>query len=379
VGGLVKGTLDGLATANRDLVEGKSYWGRMPLEYYASGTAHFEHQDWQGTERLRSSYNGTVEGTFQSLPFGDGFTTAGSDGDGYHFAGLDHDYSTSTDHAQFREYTPVLGRWFSPDPYYGSYDITNPQSMNRYSYVLNNPLASVDPSGLEAVAGGSDCGNDPICQQSGGGGGGGGGCAVDDSSCAGGGIGYDPFYGGYGGGILGTLAASEEAQWLGSGSIPWYMVQGGELMLMVADPMWYLPNPNYNGNDPNSQLIGTVAQVPQWLDMGTVGSTTGSETYSFFGPISGGGGGRGAPQTRAKQGSYPVFFGCYYNSVIETVTDEEDGRSWTAYGFMNSGALLAIKLKAYNPIGLTFVASASLMDIGAMVKANMNCTKKAGY
>jgi hypothetical protein len=33
----------------------------------------------------------------------------------------------------------------------------------------------------------------------------------------------------------------------------------------------------------------------------------------------------------------------------------------------------------YNPIGLTFVASAALMDTGAMVKANVDCTKQAGY
>lgn len=32
----------------------------------------------------------------------------------------------------------------------GSYDATNPQSLNRYSYVLNNPLEMVDPSGLRA-------------------------------------------------------------------------------------------------------------------------------------------------------------------------------------------------------------------------------------
>lgn len=35
----------------------------------------------------------------------------------------------------------------SPDPYAGSYDITNPESMDRYTYVLNNPLAYVDPDG----------------------------------------------------------------------------------------------------------------------------------------------------------------------------------------------------------------------------------------
>lgn len=39
----------------------------------------------------------------------------------------------------------------SPDPYDGSYDFTNPQSLNRYSYALNNPLSFVDPSGLACV------------------------------------------------------------------------------------------------------------------------------------------------------------------------------------------------------------------------------------
>ena len=36
----------------------------------------------------------------------------------------------------------------SPDPYGGSYDVNNPQSMNRYSYTMNGPLADTDPSGL---------------------------------------------------------------------------------------------------------------------------------------------------------------------------------------------------------------------------------------
>jgi hypothetical protein len=38
----------------------------------------------------------------------------------------------------------------SPDPYDGSYDPSNPQSFNRYTYAMNNPVSYVDPSGLDA-------------------------------------------------------------------------------------------------------------------------------------------------------------------------------------------------------------------------------------
>ena len=44
-------------------------------------------------------------------------------------------------------YTSNQGRWLSPDPMPGS--VLNPQSLNRYAYVLNNPTTLIDPLGLQ--------------------------------------------------------------------------------------------------------------------------------------------------------------------------------------------------------------------------------------
>jgi RHS repeat-associated protein len=138
-------------------IQEEYYVGNQRVAYYASSALHFQHQDWEGTERLRTTYNGAVEGTFTSMPFGDAFATvSGSDGDAYHYAMLDHDYSSDTDHAQFRQYSSTPGRWMSPDPYSGSYHMRNPQSFNRYTYALNNPVSYVDPKGLYFDVGGCD-------------------------------------------------------------------------------------------------------------------------------------------------------------------------------------------------------------------------------
>src|SRR5579875_1797648 len=175
------------------LLQAEAYWQGSPFEFSSSGTAHFQHFDQLGTVRVQTSYNGAVEGAYQSLAFGDGYSlVSGTDSDAYHYAMLDHDAETDTHHGWFRQYSSAQGRWMSPDPYDGSYDFSNPQSLNRYSYVLNNPLAYADPWGMNIcviiggdtwsiTAGGTTTsGSDPgtlICTSdpSGGGGGGGGG------------------------------------------------------------------------------------------------------------------------------------------------------------------------------------------------------------
>jgi RHS repeat-associated protein len=110
-------------------------------------------------EWVRTLYDGSVGASYQSLPWGDGYTATVNNSyaglDNLDFAGLERDVQSTTnpeedtEHAQFRNYAPAQGRWLSPDRYLGSYDLTNPQSFNRYAYVLNNPTSFTDPSGLD--------------------------------------------------------------------------------------------------------------------------------------------------------------------------------------------------------------------------------------
>ena len=68
------------------------------------------------------------------------------------FTGKEHDSESGNDYFGARYYASTMGRWLSPDwsakvapvPYA---KMGNPQSLNLYSYVYNNPLSNVDPDG----------------------------------------------------------------------------------------------------------------------------------------------------------------------------------------------------------------------------------------
>lgn len=55
----------------------------------------------------------------------------------------------ASDDAMHRRYNRWHSRFDQPDPTDASYDLTDPQSLNRYSYVQNDPVNFVDPTGLE--------------------------------------------------------------------------------------------------------------------------------------------------------------------------------------------------------------------------------------
>jgi len=58
------------------------------------------------------------------------------------------------DYMHARYYNPGIGRFLSVDPVGGT--VGSSQSWNRYSYVLNNPLVYVDPSGETLMVAGED-------------------------------------------------------------------------------------------------------------------------------------------------------------------------------------------------------------------------------
>ena len=64
------------------------------------------------------------------------------------YTGYERDAESGLDYAQARYYNSSHGRFTSPDPTLLSANGFNPQSWNRYAYVLNNPLMYTDPLGL---------------------------------------------------------------------------------------------------------------------------------------------------------------------------------------------------------------------------------------
>lgn len=65
------------------------------------------------------------------------------------FTTYERDSESGNDYAIARYHVSRLGRLSSPDPIGSS--TSNPQSLNRYAYSINDPANVADPSGLCAV------------------------------------------------------------------------------------------------------------------------------------------------------------------------------------------------------------------------------------
>jgi RHS repeat-associated protein len=95
--------------------------------------------------RISTDATGSANRRFGHYPFGETWYEAGKV-DKWKFTSYERDSESGLDYAMFRYDSSRLGRFMTPDPLPGL--ISDPQSLNRYAYVRNDPINSIDPLGL---------------------------------------------------------------------------------------------------------------------------------------------------------------------------------------------------------------------------------------
>jgi len=125
--------------------------GQLLAEYFES-TTYFAHSDHLGSTRLLTRLDQTVRESDDYYPFGEQIPPTGGTAGTLKFTGKERDSESGLDMFGARYYGSSLGRFMTPDwssrpspvPYAS---VADPQTLNLYSYVLNNPLSKTDPNG----------------------------------------------------------------------------------------------------------------------------------------------------------------------------------------------------------------------------------------
>jgi RHS repeat-associated protein len=89
--------------------------------------------------------NGAVLNQYSYDIWGNPQQTVESVENPFRYSGEYWDKSVSLQYLRARWYDPTMGRFLNEDTYQG--DIKNPLSLNGYTFVSNNPLTNIDPSG----------------------------------------------------------------------------------------------------------------------------------------------------------------------------------------------------------------------------------------
>jgi RHS repeat-associated protein len=111
--------------------------------------------DQLGTPRMLVDKTGSLGAVSRHdyLPFGEDLSVGRSATPGYtvsdsarqKFTGQERDSESGLDYMHARYFSSTQGRFSSADSFAGS--TASPQSLNRYAYVMNNPLTFSDPTG----------------------------------------------------------------------------------------------------------------------------------------------------------------------------------------------------------------------------------------
>jgi RHS repeat-associated protein len=127
--------------------------GQMIAMQSYDGAFYWLHTDHLGSGRKITNTSGTVVYRGEFDPHGQALYEWHSSGQTYlnshKYTGYERDWATNLNYAKARTYHHNRGRFMQPDPLgLGAADLTDPQSLNRYSYVGNDPVNFVDPTGL---------------------------------------------------------------------------------------------------------------------------------------------------------------------------------------------------------------------------------------
>ena len=156
----IDGTLTTELAPGGKLVRGLLYGGGMHLaDYTQDGKTVFHLSDEVGSLVNTIDQTGAAIESCAANPFGENLNCSPSvDYTETHFTDKKRDQESGLDYFGARYYGSTFGRFMSPDwamiispiPYG---DISNPQSLNLYSYVQNNPLSRVDANGHVQLCG----------------------------------------------------------------------------------------------------------------------------------------------------------------------------------------------------------------------------------
>ncbi len=120
--------------------------------YSSAGLAYYRHSDHLGSSRLSTTTGRAKYYDVAYAPYGEEYNGSGTQDLAFTDQNQDtvkNGWSTNLYDFMFREYRTGHGRWTSPDPAgLGAANPENPQSWNRYAYVLNSPTSLIDPWGL---------------------------------------------------------------------------------------------------------------------------------------------------------------------------------------------------------------------------------------
>lgn len=126
-------------TFNGELVGAKKGYG--PSEEY-----RFYHTDHLGGTHVITGSDGLIDQVLEYDPWGRISRKSTTLDNVKMFTSQEYDAEVDLYYYVGRYYDPVLGRFTRPDPLVAQ--PFNPQNLNRYSYVLNNPTNLTDPTGF---------------------------------------------------------------------------------------------------------------------------------------------------------------------------------------------------------------------------------------